>query len=282
MANNNNKSERAPLLAQAHSTDTDSHITLGDSVTQYGACPPSSASVHIDSASECSHDSHYEPHFAGADIIRDVVVGLSDGLTVPFALTAGLASLGSSRFVVLAGMAEIVAGAISMGLGGYLAGRSEIEHYDSEYAREQKEVQEMPLHELAEIEEIFEPYGLVRPAIDPLLEVLQNNPKQWVEFMMRYELNLEKPDPSRVWVSALTIGGSYFMGGLVPLIPYMLIADASNALPVSILGTLIVLFIFGYVKAKFVGVDKPVRSAVEMTIVGAAAGGAAFGIAKVS
>ncbi|KAI8609021.1 VIT family-domain-containing protein, partial [Chytriomyces sp. MP71] len=159
-----------------------------------------------ETASVC--DSHLEAHFGGAEIVRDMVVGLSDGLTVPFALTAGLASLGNSRFVVLAGMAEIVAGAISMGLGGYLAGRSEIEHYDSEYAREEKEVRDVPHREEQEICEIFEPYGLDRDALEPLLNGLKANPTQWVEFMMRYELNLEKPDASRTWISALTIGGS--------------------------------------------------------------------------
>ncbi|KAI9333668.1 VIT family-domain-containing protein [Obelidium mucronatum] len=227
-----------------------------------------------------SVDSHLEPHFAGAEVIRDVVVGLSDGLTVPFALTAGLASLGNSRFVVLAGMAEIVAGAISMGLGGYLAGRSEIEHYESEYAREQKEIVEVPEKEEAEILEIFEPYGMSKESITPLLDVLKANPTQWVEFMMKYELNLEKPDPSRVWVSALTIGGSYFMGGLVPLIPYMLIADSYMALYYSIGCTLLVLLVFGFVKGKLVGVNSPTRSAFEMMFVGAAASAAAFWIAK--
>ncbi|KAJ3030515.1 UNVERIFIED_CONTAM: hypothetical protein HDU68_008803 [Siphonaria sp. JEL0065] len=225
-------------------------------------------------------DSHLEPHFGGAEIVRDIVVGLSDGLTVPFALTAGLASLGNSRFVVLAGMAEIVAGSISMGLGGYLAGRSEIEHYESEYAREQKEIIEVPEKEEAEIMEIFEPYGMSKESITPLLNVLKANPTQWVEFMMKYELNLEKPDGSRVWISALTIGGSYFIGGLVPLIPYMCVQDSYTALYISIGCTLLVLFIFGFVKGKVVGVASPLRSALEMMIVGGVASGAAFGIAK--
>ncbi|KAI9349527.1 putative membrane protein [Obelidium mucronatum] len=237
-------------------------------------------------------DSHLEPHFGGAEIVRvrikaipvvkqkDIVVGLSDGLTVPFALTAGLASLGNSRFVVIAGMAEIVAGAIAMGLGGYLAGRSEIEHYDSEYAREEKEVREVPEREEEEILEIFEPYGLDRAALEPLLGNLKAHPTQWVEFMMKYELNLEKPDGSRVWISALTIGGSYFMGGLVPLIPYIVIQDSLTALYVSCGCTLLVLFIFGFVKGRVVGVSSPLRSALEMMFVGGAASAAAFGIAK--
>ncbi|KAJ3346148.1 hypothetical protein HDU83_003353 [Entophlyctis luteolus] len=221
-------------------------------------------------------DSHIEPHFGGAEIVRDIVVGLSDGLTVPFALTAGLASLGNSRFVVLAGMAEIVAGAISMGLGGYLAGRSELEHYDSEYKREQREIIEVPDREEDEI-----PYGMGRESVAPLIDALKSNPKMWVEFMMKYELNLEKPEASRTWISALTIGGSYFMGGLVPLIPYMLISDSYTALYISIGCTLVILFIFGYVKGQVIGVNSPLRSAVEMMFVGACASGAAFGIAKV-
>ncbi|KAJ3076028.1 hypothetical protein HDU98_005977 [Podochytrium sp. JEL0797] len=227
-----------------------------------------------------SLDSHDEPHFGGAEIVRDIVVGLSDGLTVPFALTAGLASLGDSRFVVLAGMAEIVAGAISMGLGGYLAGKSEIEHYDSEYAREEQEIIDVPEKEELEILEIFEPYGLGREALTPLLDILKANPTQWVEFMMKYELNLEKPDASRVWVSALTIGGSYFMGGLVPLVPYMLIENSETAMLYSIGVTLIVLFFFGYFKAIVMGVVHPIRSSFEMMLVGAIASGAAYGIAK--
>ncbi|ORY52072.1 DUF125-domain-containing protein [Rhizoclosmatium globosum] len=224
--------------------------------------------------------SHQELHFEGADILRDIVVGLSDGLTVPFALSAGLASLGNSRFVVLAGMAEIVAGAISMGLGGYLAGQSEIEHYNSEYAREEREVREVPHHEEAEIVELFEPYGMDRKSIEPLLSKLTANPKVWVEFMMKYELNLEKPDASRVWISALTIGGSYFMGGLVPLIPYMVVSNSTIAFYISIGVTLVVLFIFGFVKGRLLGVLSPIRSAFEMMLIGGLASSAAFGIAK--
>ncbi|KAJ3133824.1 hypothetical protein HK100_004037 [Physocladia obscura] len=223
---------------------------------------------------------HEEPHFTGADVVRDIVVGLSDGLTVPFALTAGLSSLGDSRFVVVAGMAEIVAGCISMGLGGYLAGRSEIEHYNAEEKREWHEIRTVPEQEEEEIYEIFEPYGMERNDIEPLVRRLKEKPEMWIEFMMKYELNLEKPDSSRLWISALTIGGSYFMGGIVPLFPYLVIPNANTAFYVSIGGTLAVLFIFGYVKAVIMGVEQKLKSAFEMMIVGAAASGAAFGIAK--
>ncbi|KAI8616541.1 Ccc1 family [Chytriomyces sp. MP71] len=177
-------------------------------------------------------------------------------------------------------MAEIVAGAISMGLGGYLAGRSEIEHYDSEYAREEKEVRDVPHREEQEICEIFEPYGLDRDALEPLLSGLKANPTQWVEFMMRYELNLEKPDASRTWISALTIGGSYFVGGLVPLIPYMAVQNSYTALYISIGCTLLVLLIFGFVKGIMLGVAHPIRSGFEMMLVGAAASAVAYGIAR--
>ncbi|KAJ3198864.1 hypothetical protein HDU82_000956 [Entophlyctis luteolus] len=225
-------------------------------------------------------EGHVEPHFGGAEIVRDVVIGLSDGLTVPFALTAGLSSLGSSRFVVLAGMSELVAGGISMGLGGYLAGRSEIEHYDAEEEREWNEVNAVPWKEEEEVAEIFEPYGMSRRDVEPLVERLKADPPMWVQFMMMYELGLEKPETSRLWISALTIGGSYFMGGLVPLFPYMIINSAAIALDVSIGSTLLVLFVFGYVKAVQLGVPNKFKSAAEMMIVGAAAAGAAFGIAK--
>ncbi|KAI9333785.1 Ccc1 family, partial [Zopfochytrium polystomum] len=175
-------------------------------------------------------------------------VRLSDGLTVPFALAAGLASLGNSKIVVTAGVAEIVAGAISMGLGGYLAGKSEIEHYDSERDREFAEISAMPEREEQEIVDIFTPYGLDRKAVQPLLSVLKDDPEKWVDFMMRFELSLERPNASRSWISAITIGFSYLMGGTVPLVPYTLDEHAERAFVVSVIATLTVLLIFGYIK----------------------------------
>ena len=183
-----------------------------------------------------------------ADVVRDIVIGLSDGLTVPFALAAGLATLNSSRLVVTAGMAEVVAGAISMGLGGYLAGLSEIEHYDAERAREVHEVETIPEREEDEIVEIFEPYGLSRNDLEPMLKALKNDKESWVDFMMKFELQLERPSAFRSWISAITIGLSYLLGGLIPLIPYMIILEANNAMMVSIGVTLLSLFIFGFVK----------------------------------
>ncbi|KAJ1552548.1 hypothetical protein HK405_010911, partial [Cladochytrium tenue] len=252
------------------SADEDSAATPVASVVAAAAGPSSSsyAAVDVDEesgsmTSKMSHRSSYahdEPHFAGAEIVRDVIVGLSDGLTVPFALAAGLASLGSSRIVVTAGFAEIVAGAISMGLGGYLAGKSEIEHYESEREREFREVAEIPEEEEQEIVDIFAPYGLDRKACEPMLVLLRANPEKWVDFMMKFELSLERPDSSRSWISAVTIGSSYFIGGLVPLIPYIMNDDAMAAFYISIVMTLSVLLAFGYAKAIVLGVRNPVSS----------------------
>ncbi|KAJ3234503.1 hypothetical protein HDU81_001390 [Chytriomyces hyalinus] len=241
---------------------------------------PSTHRVSMRNENTQTHNTHKEPHFGGAQIMRDAVVGLSDGLTVPFALTAGLASLGDSRIVVLAGMAEIAAGSIAMGLGGYLAGRSEIEHYNAEESRELDEVLRIPDSEEEEVVDIMRPYGLDREDLEPLLRKLRRNPAQFVDLMMRFELGLEKPKKSRLWISALTIGGSYFLGGLVPLSSYLAIANAATALYVSAAATLLALFLFGFAKGKFVGVPSPWKSAMEMTLVGALAAGAAFGIAK--
>lgn len=236
--------------------------------------------THNCSASVHSCDSHTEHHFGNVEVVRDIIIGLSDGLTVPFALAAGLSALGSSRLVIIAGMAEIVAGAISMGLGGYLAGSSEIEHYDTERKREQHEVIHLPEREEAEIIEIFEPYGMNKETLRPLLEVLKSDPEKWVDFMMKFELSLERPDPNRTWISAFTIGLSYFIGGLVPLVPYFIIEKAEHALYASMGFTLFVLLVFGYVKNKVMGLDRPVLGALKVTMIGALAAGAAFGLAK--
>ncbi|KAJ3323109.1 hypothetical protein HDV06_002121 [Boothiomyces sp. JEL0866] len=237
-------------------------------------------SIVVKDPTRASIDSHAEPHFGSAEVIRDVIVGLSDGLTVPFALAAGLATLDSSRIVVTAGVAEVVAGSISMALGGYLAGLSEIEHYDSERIREQVEVDELPERETQEIYEIFEPYGMNDKQLQPLIAKLQSDKEIWVDFMMKFELGLERPDPNRSWISALTIGVSYFGGGVVPLLPYVFISHAMTALMVSAIVTVVALFIFGYVKSILLGNVRPFLGALQMTIVGALAAGAAFGIAS--
>ncbi|KAJ2995125.1 hypothetical protein HDV02_001063 [Globomyces sp. JEL0801] len=234
--------------------------------------PNSPSSTHLlihEPVDNSDANSHAEPHFGSQEIVRDIIVGLSDGLTVPFALAAGLAALDNSRLVLIAGVAEVVAGSISMALGGFLAGLSEIEHYDSERKREVYEVEEMPIHEENEIVEIFEPYGLDRTALQPLLDHLKANKETWVDFMMKFELNLERPDPNRSWA-----------GGVIPLIPYALIPVARTALMYSAICTIVTLFIFGYVKSVLVGYKKPLWGGFQMMLVGSLAAGAAFGVAK--
>ncbi|KAI8972039.1 Ccc1 family [Mycotypha africana] len=221
---------------------------------------------------------HLERHFESAEIVRDTIIGLSDGLTVPFALAAGLSSLGSSKIVIYGGAAELVSGAISMGLGGYLAARSEIDHYKTERHREEREVIECPEDEEEEIVEILEPYGLDRETIQPLIEKLKRDPEKWVDFMMKFELNLEMPDPRRSWISALTIGSSYFLGGLIPLLPYCFIDDATFALYISVAITSLTLLVFGFIKSRLVNPNSAVSGAIQTLLIGAIAAGASYGI----
>ena len=223
---------------------------------------------------------HVERHFRGSAVVRDVVIGMSDGLTVPFALAAGLSgAVASSGIVVTAGLAEIAAGSIAMGLGGFLAAQSEAEHYASERAREEREVREIPELEQREVEHILRPYGLSRGSTETIARALARRPKRWVDFMMRFELGLEKPDPRRGARSAITIGGSYAIGGLVPLLPYMLMTGAASALVVSVVFTLAALLIFGYVKGRFTG-GPAFRSAVQSLLIGGVAAAAAFALAR--
>lgn len=212
--------------------------------------------------------------------MRDIVIGLSDGLTVPFALAAGLSgAIVNSGLIVTAGMAEIAAGSIAMGLGGYLAGKSEAEHYEQELRREHREVIEIPEEEKKEVRQIFRDYGLSDNEITPIVETLAKRPNDWVKFMMRFELSLERPDPHRASHSAATIAGSYIAGGIIPLVPYMVLRNSASALMFSVAATLLALFGFGFVKGRFTGV-KPIKSAVETVVIGALAAGAAFVIAK--
>lgn len=227
-----------------------------------------------------SDASHVEGHFTGREIVRDLVLGMSDGLTVPFALAAGLSgAVDSTGIIVTAGLAEIAAGSIAMGLGGYLAAKSEVEHYASERAREHREVAEKPDVELEEVAEVFRGYGLTTEEIAPVLKALRERPHAWVDFMMRFELGLEKPEPKRSIVSAATIGGAYIVGGLIPLGPYMAHASAGSALPFSVVLTLCALLLFGFVKGRFTGTG-PIRSALQTALIGGLAAGAAFLIAK--
>ena len=223
---------------------------------------------------------HIERHFTAGLAIRDVVIGMADGLTVPFALAAGLTgAVSSTGIIVTAGLAEIAAGSIAMGLGGYLAAKSDAEHYASEREREVREVKEIPQEEMREVAEVFESYGLTKEETWPIVQALRKQPGSWVDFMMRFELGLEKPDPKRAMTSALTIAGAYVVGGLVPLTPYIIAQQAQTALLFSIAVTLVALFIFGFVKGRFTGM-KPLRSALQTALIGSAAAGAAFVIAR--
>jgi VIT1/CCC1 family predicted Fe2+/Mn2+ transporter len=223
---------------------------------------------------------HKESHFTGTATVRDIVIGMSDGLTVPFALAAGLSgAVASTSIIVLAGLAEIVAGSIAMGLGGYLAAKSDAEHYESERKREEWEVVEKPDAEVSEIVEIFADYGVTEAETQPIIEAFRKKPVSWVDFMMRFELGLEKPNPRRALQSALTIAFSYIVGGLIPLTPYMIIPLATTALIASVIFTLIALGVFGYIKGKFTGAA-PWRSSLQTMLIGGLAAGAAFLIAK--
>jgi len=224
---------------------------------------------------------HTEVHFQSGDTVRDVVIGLSDGLTVPFALAAGLSgAIASSRIVVLAGLAEIAAGSIAMGLGGYLAARGDAEHYLSERHREEREIIERTHDEEEEVYEIFEQYNVPRADARPVLEALKKDPVAWVDFMMRFELGLEEPHASRALRSAVTIAGSYIAGGLVPLLPYMAVSNNADALRLSAVITLIALALFGALKGRFVGTGW-LRSALQTVVIGGTAAAAAYLLASV-
>jgi VIT1/CCC1 family predicted Fe2+/Mn2+ transporter len=234
------------------------------------------------------HAPHAERHFTAGDTVRDIVLGMSDGLTVPFALAAGLTGVTGAidhvGIIVTAGLAEIAAGSIAMGLGGYLAAKSEAEHYAKEREREKREVVEIPEEEKREVAEVFQSYGLSREESAPIVEALSKHPKKWVDFMMRFELGLEKPDPKRAFVSALTIGLAYVAGGLIPLAPYIVAGYVSQmsvgtALLFSVAVTLVALVVFGYIKGRYTG-TRPARSALQTALIGSVAAGAAFLIAR--
>src|SRR5918995_683834 len=195
---------------------------------------------------------HIERHFTSSEVVRDVVIGMADGLTVPFALAAGLTgAIDHSGIIVTAGLAEIAAGSIAMGLGGYMAAKSDAEHYAKEREREKREVAEIPHEEMREVAEVFQAYGLSEDETWPIVQALRRQPRNWVDFMMRFELGLEKPDPKRALTSAITIAGAYIAGGLVPLTPYMFTGDTTRALLVSIAATLLALVVFGFIKGRF-------------------------------
>ena len=223
---------------------------------------------------------HHEKHFQASDLVRDVVIGMADGLTVPFALAAGISGAAVAvSTVITAGCAEIAAGAIAMGLGGYLAARSEADHYAAELQREESEIVEKPDAEAAEVAEIFEAYGLEERHYAGVLAGLRERPIAWRDFMMRFELGLERPDPGRAQRSAITIGASYVVGGSIPLAPYVFLHSVPLALPWSAGVTLAALGLFGYVKARYTGAP-PLRSALQTMAIGGAAATVAFLLAR--
>ncbi|QUD88727.1 VIT1/CCC1 transporter family protein [Phenylobacterium montanum] len=223
---------------------------------------------------------HIETHFRGSETVRDIVIGMADGLTVPFALAAGLsAAVTRTDLVVTAGMAEVAAGAIAMGLGGFLAARGDAEHYANEERRERREIVELRDRELGEVREIFAGYGLGGAQLDSVVAAIAADPERWTEFMMRFELGLEKPDRRRAPISAVTIGVSYIAGGLVPLVPYFLAPSVKAALPVSVAATGLALVAFGAVKGRMTGAGV-LKSSLQTLLVGGLAAGAAFWLAS--
>jgi vacuolar iron transporter family protein len=224
---------------------------------------------------------HAETHFEASDTVRDVVIGMADGLTVPFALAAGLTGVASatSHLVVVAGLAEIAAGSIAMGLGGYLAARTDRDHYHSEREREIRETVELPDKEREEVAEVFRGYGMTETAIGPVVEAIAADQKRWVDFMMRFELGFEEPEPARARNSAATIAASYIVGGLVPLTPYMLVDSVFTGLRLSAAVTLLALFVFGYVKGRMTGISA-LRGGLQTVVIGGLASAAAFGLAR--
>ncbi|MDP9048925.1 MAG: VIT1/CCC1 transporter family protein [Bacteroidota bacterium] len=223
---------------------------------------------------------HHEHHLKSSDTIRDIVIGMSDGLTVPFALAAGLSgAVNSSGIVVTAGIAEIVAGSIAMGLGGFLAGKTEADHYTSELQREYEEIERVPEQEKFEVKQVFADFGLSEHLQTEIADEMAKDKDKWVEFMMRYELGLEKPLANRATQSAVTIGISYIVGGIIPLSPYFFVADSQHALYYSCAITMVCLFVFGYFKSKVTG-QPPISGAFKVLIIGALAAAAAFVMAK--
>jgi VIT1/CCC1 family predicted Fe2+/Mn2+ transporter len=222
---------------------------------------------------------HIEEHFTGSATVREIVIGMADGLTVPFALAAGLsAAVSSTSVIVTAGFAEIAAGAMAMGLGGYLAGKTDAEHYQAELAREQAEIDDHREHEVREVEEILRGFGLEGAGLQAAVESVTSDPQRFIDFLMRFELDLKKPDPKHAPISALTIGTSYIAGGLVPLFPYFLTNDMGTALKLSVATTGVALFVFGAVKGHFTGANK-FKSALQTLLVGGLAAGAAYALA---
>ncbi len=223
---------------------------------------------------------HVEKHFQASEAVRDIVIGMADGLTVPFALAAGLSgAVATTGLVVTAGLAEVAAGSIAMGLGGYLAARTDAEHYASERRREIREVEEIPEREMEEVVDVLRGYGLDEEHLQPVAQAIAADRERWVDWMMRFELNLDEPHPARARKSAMTIAGSYIVGGLIPLSAYIMFQDMSTALGVSVGVTLAALFAFGFIKGHFTGIS-PWKGGLQTIVTGGLAAAAAYAIAK--
>lgn len=231
--------------------------------------------------SQDTHLHHYEEHLQSSDLLKDIVIGMSDGLTVPFALAAGLSGAihDNVQLVWIAGLAEIAAGSIAMGLGGYLAGQTEQDHYKSELKNEYWELEHKREVEIEEVRKVFRDWGLSETTVEEATQEIIKDDKRWVEFMMKHELGLEEPDPKRARKSAFNIGFSYVVGGLIPLIPYFFVSTSIEGLKISAIITLICLFIFGFFKSKMTGIN-PWVGAIKVMLIGAVAASVAFGIAK--
>lgn len=227
------------------------------------------------------HDHHsHEEHSRSSDLLKDIVIGMSDGLTVPFALAAGLTgAVNSTGLIIIAGLAEVAAGSIAMGLGGYLAGQTEVDHYNAELRREYQEVEQLPNKEKEEVREFFEALGLSKEVQKKAVEELTRDKDVWVDFMMKHELGLEKPDEKRAAKSAFNIAMAYIIGGMVPLLPYFFLSNTIEGLKISAIITLICLFIFGYYKSKMTGIS-PFKGGLKVMLTGALAATAAFVIAR--
>jgi vacuolar iron transporter family protein len=226
------------------------------------------------------HHDHVESHLKSSQALTDIVIGMSDGLTVPFALAAGLSgAVSSSSIIVIAGIAEICAGSIAMGLGGYLAGKTAQDHYKSEQKREYDEVENLRYREIEETKEFFANIGLSPKLQEEATAEISKDKHRWVDFMMKYELGLEEPDPKRATKSALNIGLSYIAGGIIPLCPYFFIDNSNEALKISAIATLVCLFVFGFFKSRITGIN-PWWGALKVMLIGAVAAAAAFGVAK--
>ena len=225
------------------------------------------------------HHDHKEAHLKSSAMLTDIVIGISDGLTVPFALAAGLSgAVSDSNIIVIAGIAEICAGSIAMGLGGYLAGKTAQDHYASEQRREYDEVENLHKREIEETKEFFAGIGLSPSLQEQATHEISQDKDRWVHFMMKYELGLEQPDPKRATKSAMNIGLSYIAGGIIPLCPYFFISNSAEALKISVLVTLLCLFVFGFLKSKATGVNAW-TGALKVMLIGAMAAAAAFGVA---